>query len=176
MTTSTHEGNRPRGFPWRISGWAAAVVLLLLPLVAGAPWTASDYLFAAVMLGTLGLGFELIVRKSRNMSYRAGAVLLALGAFLTVWVNGAVGMIGSEDNTFNLLFLGVPVVALIGAIAAGFRAPGMALAMTLAALGQGVLSAIGMSSDLRGGMFSMAFVGLWLLAAALFHNAARDTA
>ena len=165
-----------RGIPWRIVGWGTAALLLLLPLIANAPWTASDYVFAAVLLGSVGLAFELIVRKSSSLAYRFGAALAVVAAFLTVWVNGAVGMIGSEDNPFNLLFGGVLLVALMGAIVARFESVGMARATAVAAAAQGVVSAFGLSTDARGAVFSMAFAVPWLLAAALFQNAAREQA
>jgi hypothetical protein len=174
MAADTHnEGGRPE-IPWRIMGWGTAAFLLLLPFVANAPWTLADYIFAAVLFGSVGLAFELIVRTSSSLAYRSGAAAAVVAAFLTVWVNAAVGMIGSEDNPYNLLFLGVLVIALIGAILARFGPAGMAGAMLAAATAQGLLSAIGLSTDVRGGIFSMVFIGIWLLAAALFHNAARE--
>jgi hypothetical protein len=162
-----------RGFPWRVVGWGTAALLLLLPWVANAPWTPSDFIVAGVLLGSVGLAFELIVRKSGSLAYRFGAGLAVVAAFLTIWVNGAVGMIGSEGNPYNLLFGGVLLVALSGAIVARLEPAGMARAMVAAAIAQGMVGAIGLSTDLRGAVFSMAFAGLWLLAAALFWQAAR---
>ena len=163
-----------RGVPWRMIGWSGVGLLLLLPLLAHAPWTASDFVVAALLLGSVGGAFELIVRKSRSLAYRAGAALAVVAAFLTIWVNGAVGMIGSEGNPFNLLFGGVLLVALAGAIVARFEPAGMTRAMVLAAIAQGVVSGIGLSSDARGGVFSMAFAALWLLSAWLFRKTARE--
>ena len=163
-----------RWSPWRILGWGTAALLLLLPLIAHLPWTASDFVFAGVLFGSVGLAFEFIVRKSGSLAYRLGAALAVIAAFLTIWVNGAVGMIGSEDNPYNLLFLGVLAIALIGAIVARFERRGMAGAMVVAAIAQAVLGAVGLSTDVRGAVFSMAFAGLWLLAAALFWAAAQE--
>ena len=160
------------GIPWRIVGWGTAALLLLLPLAANAPWTGSDFIVAAVLLGSVGLAFELIVRKSSNLAYRFAAGCAVVAAFLTVWVNGAVGMIGSEGNPYNLLFGGVLLIALIGSIVARFQAAGMARAMIAAAVAQAVIGALGLSTDMLGGALSMAFAGLWLLAAALFRYAA----
>ena len=168
-----------RVFPWRLLGWSIPGILLLLPLVAmrftdEVDWTASDFVFAAVLFGSVGLAFELIVRRSGSLAYRLGAVLAVIGAFLAVWVNGAVGMIGSEDNPYNLLFLGVPLVALVGGVAARFRAAGMVWALGVAAGMQAALGLYGMSEDPRGGIFSASFALLWLLGAALFAKAARE--
>jgi hypothetical protein len=166
--------------PWRVAGWSIAALLLLTPLVAmqftdEVNWTGFDFIFAAVLIGGVGLVFELAVRSTRNIAYRAGVGVALAAAFLTVWVNAAVGMIGSEDNPYNLLFLGVVAVALVGAIAARFRAAGTAAAMAVAAIAQACLGIIGLSADLRGGILSTALASLWLLSAALF-RAARDRA
>jgi hypothetical protein len=163
-----------RGIPWRILGWKTAALLLLLPWVTGAPWTGSDYVLAAVLFGSVGLGFELIVRKSGDLSYRFGAALMVIAAFLTIWINGAVGMIGSEDNPYNLLFLGVLVIALVGAVLARFQAAGMMRASAVAAAAQLALGAAGLASDTRGAVMSMLFAGIWLLAVAAFRNAASE--
>lgn len=168
-----------RGMPWRIFGWSVPAILLLLPLVAmqftdEVNWTASDFLFAAVLFGSVGLAFEFIVRKSSSLAYRSGAACAVAAAFLTIWANGAVGMIGSEDNPYNLLFGGVIAVALVGAALARFEAAGMARAMLVSAIAQAAIGAGGLSTDVRGAVLSMGFGGLWLLAAALLWNAARE--
>lgn len=158
--------------PWRIAGWGTAALLLVLPLAMKAPWTASDFIFAGLLLGSLGLAFEFIVGRSDSIAYRLGAAVAAIAAFLTVWVNAAVGMIGSGDNPLNLLFGGVLLVALAGAIVARLEAAGMARAMGVAAILQAGAGAAGLGTDVRGGVLSMGFAGLWLLSSALFHNAA----
>jgi hypothetical protein len=163
---------------WRIAGWSIPALLLLLPLVAmqftqEVNWTASDFVVASVLFGSVGLTFELIVRTSSSLAYRAGAALAVITAFLTFWVNGAVGMIGSEDNSYNLLFGGVLILALVGAIVARFEAGGMARAMVAAAIAQAAVAAFGLSTDVLGGVLSMGFAAPWLLAAALFWKPAR---
>ncbi|HEY7811400.1 MAG TPA: hypothetical protein VIA98_13610 [Allosphingosinicella sp.] len=166
-----------RGGSWvRVVLWGGAAALLALPAVAmqftgEVNWTASDFVFAAAMIGGVGLLAEGAVRMSGNGSYRAGAAFALLAAFLTIWANGAVGMIGSEDNGYNLLFLGVVAAALLGAVVARFRAGGMAIAMLLAGLGHGGVALGGYAADPKGATFSLAFVLLWLLSAALFRNA-----
>ena len=174
------EDSGGRGWsPWRVAGWCIPVLLLMLPAVAmrftsEVNWTVSDFIFAALLFGIVGLAFELIVRTSDSVAYRFGAGLAVIAAFLTIWVNGAVGMIGSEDNSYNLAFGGVLLVALMGSVVARFRPAGMARAMAVAAIAQVVVGAFGLTADPRGGVLSMGFGGLWLLSAALFWNSAQE--
>ena len=154
-------------------------MLLLLPALAmqftsEVDWTVGDFIFAALLIGVVGISYELTVRVTRNWAHR-GAIAAALAAtFLTIWANGAVGMIGDENNPYNLLFPGVILLALAGAVVARFRPAGMAVAMSVAATAQASLGIVGAFTDLSGGIFSTMFAGLWLLSAALFQKAARE--
>jgi len=173
--------DRGRVLPWRIIGWCTVVGIILLPLVAmqftaEVGWSVGDFIIAGLLLGVVGLVIELTVRKSSNMAYRIAAGLAILASLLIVWVNGAVGMIGSEDNPYNLLFLGVIPLALVGAVLAGFRPAGMALATLLAGVAQASVGLFGTATDLRGGMFATLLAGLWFLSAALFRMASLQPA
>ena len=181
MTGATGTKSGRLGSPWRIAGWGTAALILLLPLVAmrfgdEVNWTESDFIFAGIMIGGTGALFELTVRMSRNYAYRAGVGFALAASFMTVWANAAVGMIGDEDSLYNLLFIAVIGLALAGAIVARFRAQGMALTMGIAATAQVIVSVVGMPTDIRGGIFSAGFGGIWLISAALFWKAARDQA
>jgi hypothetical protein len=167
-----------RASPWRVALGGAAASLLLLPAVAmqftaEVNWDEADFLFAAVLIGGLALLLDLAMRKSPNGFYRAGIGAALAVAFLTIWSNAAVGMIGSEDDPLNLMFAGVVGIALLGAILARFRSQGMARTTALAAAAQLIASGIGFFVDARGGIFSAMFAGLWLLSAFLFREAGR---
>jgi hypothetical protein len=54
---------RPK-VPWRIIGWGGAAAQLLVPLIAKAPWSLSDYIFAAVAI--VGGTFELAMEEERQ--------------------------------------------------------------------------------------------------------------
>jgi hypothetical protein len=170
-----------RANPWRIAGWSLVGLLLLLPAVAmrftsEVNWTAADFVFAAVLMGSVGGAFELAVRTTRSLAYRGGAGAALAASFLIVWASGAVGMIGDEDDSYNLLFLAVILVALAGAAIARFRAEGMAWAMLVAGAGHLAVSLAGATIDPRGALFSAAIGLIWLLSAALFREAARPAA
>jgi hypothetical protein len=181
--------DRGRGFGvLRILLWGAAAALLALPAVAmrftdEVNWTASDFVFAAVMFGGTGLLLELTVRSSPNWFYRGGVAVALAATFLLIWVNGAVGIIGDEDNPQNGIYLAEILIALAGALLARFRAQGMALAMAAAGLAQAAIGLYVLVAGLGAGeppgpfgvlMINGFFAGLWLLSAGLFWNAARD--
>ncbi len=179
MANNTDGGRR--GFPFRWIGWGAVALILLLPLVTRAPWTLFDYIVAGVVLGGAGLVLELVARASNSMAYRAGACLTIAASVLLLWVNGAVGFLGDENNPANLMFIGVIGVAVIGSVVAGFRARGMALAMFAAAAAQvavGVTAlALGWSSPGNDGLYEVVmgtsvFGALWLVSGGLFRLAA----
>lgn len=172
MTSGNMEIGRG-GSPWRVIGWGLAGGLLLLPFIAmqftnEVNWTASDFVIAGVLIGGVGLLFELAVRRSRSWAYRAGVAGALAAGFMIIWANGAVGMIGDEDNAYNLLFIGVIGLALIGAVLTRFRAAGMAGAMAVAGAAQVAVALAGISQDFRGGVFSAGSALIWFLSAACF--------
>lgn len=164
--------------------WGAAACLLLLPAVAmqwfpasGVNWTGSDFIVMGVLLAILCGLYELGAWLSGNIAYRAGFGLAALTGFLTIWVNLAVGMLGDEDGTINLMFAGVLLIAAAGALVARLKPRGMAVAMAAAAIAQlgavGVALALG-GYDARELTFTAMFAVPWLVSAALFRKAAAD--
>ena len=171
------------GAPWRLIGWAIPIGLLTIPLINKWPWTLSDFIFAGVMFAIVGGTLELAIRASGNTSYRLGAAVAIATAFLTVWINLAVGIIGSENNPLNLMFFGVIAAAIVGAIAARFEAAGMARAMIVAAVLQGLIGVgtliTGWGASEPPGLIKLFiliefFAATWLLSAWLFRRAARS--
>lgn len=151
--------------PWRVAGWSIAALLLLLPLAAmqltrEVNWTPLDFAVAAAMIGGVGIAFELTVRATRSSAYR-GAVAIALAAaFLLIWINGAAGIIGNEDNPLNLLYVGIIAIAFGGAAWARFRPKGASRAMLAAAVAN---SALGVVAVAAGGSEPPGVIGLIVL-------------
>jgi hypothetical protein len=145
-------------------------------------WGAEDFAFAIALVGGAGLTFELAVRMTGNKAYLTGVGLSLAATFMLVWINLAVGIIGSEDDPANLMYFGVPAMALAGAIIARFRPAGMALAAVAAAIAQLGIAAVVLTGNLYPqeagwpkevvgltGFFTM----LWLVAAWCFDRANR---
>lgn len=170
---------------WRLIGWGSAAVLLLVPLVADFPWTGSDFVFAGVMFALVGGTLELTVRANSNAAYRLGMAASVVGALLLVWINGAVGIIGSEDSPANLMYVGVLATGLVGTFVAKARSAAMARAMFATAAAHALVAAIAYGKGLGAQeppgavgilMLNGFFVALWLASAALFRRAAHEKA
>ena len=80
--------------------------------------------------------------KTHGTAYRAAVGVAFVTAFLLAWSNLAVGVIGSEDNPANLMYIGVLAVGIIGAIIARLRPRGMARALFATALAQALVPVI----------------------------------
>ena len=178
MTATDTKQRHPLLNPWRLLGWGVIAGLIALPAVAmeftrEVNWGPEDFLFAIVMLGGVGLGFELAVRASGSWAYRGGAALALGSGLLMLWANAAVGIVGSEDRLINLWFNLIPLLALFASIGVRFRAGGMAVAMTATAAAQ---IGVGVIVQLHGHftwIFTLAFAAAWLASAWLFRKADR---
>ncbi len=185
MAGNMENGGRRRWSRWRIAAWAAGALMLLLALVAKqfigeVNWVGNLAQTGALIIG-VGVGVELASRKTGEAAYRA-AIGLALGsALLLGWVNGAVGIIGSEDNDANLMYFGVLAVGAIGAIIARFKPRGMARVLFATALAQTLVAVIALvgrlgspySGPLEIVSINGFFVALFVGSAVLFWKAAR---
>jgi len=163
--------------------WGGAACLLLLPPVAmrsttDLVWTARDFItFGAMLLVACGT-YELAFRMTGNTAYRAGVGLAVLGAFLTVWFNLAVGVIGDEHDPANLMFGGVLAVGIVGALLARFQPQGMMRALVATAIAQAVVGVVALfipQAQIEVWILTAFFIVLWLVSAALFRKAARDS-
>ena len=109
----------------------------------------------------------------RDPTYLKAAALALGAALLMVVANGAVGIIGSEENPVNRLFSAVVLVGVIGSLLVGFRARRMAWVMyaTAAAL---LLVAAYLAITGKGliPVVALVFAGAWIVAGRLFARAA----
>lgn len=165
----------------------ATAFILLLPLLAmqitnEMNWTLFDFAVAGALIFGTGLTYQLVARKAGSFAYRFAVGVALAAAFLLVWLNLGVGVIGSEDDPANLMYGGVLAVGFIGAIIAELRPQGMARALFATALAQAVVAVIalifGLGAPWSGpgqivflnGFFVTLFVG----SALLFRSAARE--
>lgn len=175
MTTTEMSDTTTRTL--RIGGWTLAACLLVLPAVAmqftsEVNWTAADFIFAGVMFSIVGGVFELAARASRNLAYRLAAVLAVACAFLQIWINLAVGIIGSEDNSANWTYFAVVFAAISGAIVALGEARMLARTMWAAAALQVLFSILHAIDGHPTPVIDGFFVALWIAAGRLWNRAA----
>lgn len=175
-----------RSRPWRIAAWSAGAALMLLPitiqLVSGNfGWSTFDFLFVAVVLLSGCTLFDIAARRAPNFFYLAGASLALAAGFGLIVVNGAVGLVGDEDQGHNLFFLLVILVAIVGFVLARGRPGGASKAMLAAAFTHIVVSGTLMVSAGRFAgpnpgpeIFGLSFfAAMWLGSSWLFRHSAR---
>ena len=165
MASNMQSGGANRGNWLRVVIWAFAGSLFLLPLVAmqftsEVNWDGFDFLVWGVMLLVACGTYELVSRISPNRSYRLGVGAAIVTGFLVFWANAAVGMVGDEDNVYNLLFLGAILAGAILALVAWFRPRGMARALyvTAAIHGGTALFALATSTNFANGVTRLSYI------------------
>ncbi len=121
--------------------------------------------------------------KTGNTAYKAAVGLAIATPLLLVWVIGAVGVLGVDGDPADLMYIGVLVVGIIGAIIARFQPHGMARALFATALAQALVAVIALILGMHQAPYSSVgeilglngfFVALFLGSAWLFRNAARE--
>lgn len=178
----------PLGRRLRTVAWSGAVALLALPFVAmqftrEVNWDETDFIVFGAMLLVAGGAFDLLTRMAGGWPYRIGAGIAVFAAFFLVWVNLAVGIIGSEDNPANTLYALVVAVAVGGAFVSHARPRGMAWTFAGAAAVQVAIGVLALAAGWGEGsrIYPRDIVGatlvvttLWLAAAGAFAVAARN--
>jgi hypothetical protein len=163
--------------------------ILLIPLAAmvfkvdGWAWSAADFIIMWVLMAGVGLAYKLITNKAGSLAYRVAAGVGLGTGFILIWINGAVGLIGSEDNPANVMYAGVLAVGAIGAAIARLEPWGMARALFATALAQFLVPVIALiiwPADFSPGVvqvfgLNFFFVLLFAGSALLFRHAATDS-
>jgi hypothetical protein len=181
-TLVTGNAYRPAASVGLVTAIILLLFFLLMQITDEMNWSLFDFAVAGTLIFGTGLTYQLVTRKAGNMAYRFAVGLALAAAFILIWVNLAVGVIGSEDNPANLMYGGVLAIGFLGAIIAELRPQGMARVLFAMALAQAVVAVIalilGLGSPWSGpveivtlnGFFVVLFVG----SALLFRSAARE--
>ena len=160
--------------------------ILLIPLAAmllkadGIAWTTFDFAVAWVLIASVVLAYKLITRKAGSMAYSVAAAVGLGAGFLLIWINVAVGVIGSSENPVNLLYAAVLVIGAFTAVGARFEPTGMSWALFATALAQFMVPVVALAiaphdfSPGVGPVFGLNFIFVLLFAASglLFRHAA----
>ena len=118
---------------------------------------------------------------TRGFTYRYAIGLSLLATLMLVWLALGVGILGADGDRANMMYVGVVAVGIIGAIAARLQPIGMSRTLVAMALGQTVVTVIALLAGVQdSGVSPLAeivglnafFIGMFLVAARLFGNAA----
>lgn len=141
-------------------------------------WDHFDYLAAGALLSGVGGVIWLITRNASSLWHILAGTLAALGALLLIWIQLAVGLIGSGEHPINQALGLVLATGAIGAVLSRFRASGMRTTMLAVAGTQMTIGALGfilLTPDMFSDVFLVTtfFAGIWTGSAFLFHLACR---
>jgi len=141
-------------------------------------WDTTDYVIATALFASCALVTWLITRNARSHWHILAGTLAALGALVLVWMQLAVGLIGSGEHPINQAMTLVLAAGAIGSALSRFRASGMRTTMLAVAGTQMTLGALGFilaTPDLFSDVFLVTtfFAGIWTGSAFLFHLAYR---
>jgi hypothetical protein len=106
--------------------------IVAIPAVAmlrhadGWNWTTIDFVVAWLALAAAVAAYKYVASKAPNVAYRVATGIAVVTGLVLLWINGAVGLIGSENNPANLMYGGVLAIGLLGAGIARLRPLGMA--------------------------------------------------
>lgn len=174
-------------YRFAIGAALAAALILLIPLISmlftdEVDWNLFDFAAAWLLLFGAAISYKLIAVKMENIVSRIAAGTAEVTALFLVWVNLAVGLIGSEDNPANLMYIGVLAVGVTGALIVNFKPLGMAWTLFGMALAQMLIAVValiaGMHLSLGSSVLEILgvnvfFAVLWIGSALLFRYAAR---
>jgi len=166
-------------------------MLLLIPLIAmqfssEVVWNLADFIIAGTLIFGTGAAYKLITRKSEKVTYRVAIGFALITSLSLIWVNGAIGIIGNEGQSANMLYGAVLVVGLIGSFLFRFKSAGMSLTLFAMAVTQMLVPVIALSiwpspaiswspSVFGVFIFSAFFALLYVVSALLFRHASHNT-
>ncbi|WP_347140569.1 hypothetical protein [Paracoccus sp. SSK6] len=81
----------------RVAAWGFAALLICLPVLATSvtdqvSWGVFDFVFAVLLIGGLGLGWELILKMTRSPLWRAILAVALFATVLLIWAELAIGI------------------------------------------------------------------------------------
>ncbi len=171
--------------------WYVAIAtasILMVPLVAmlftnEVNWNLFDFIVMGILLFGAGFTYVLVSRISDSFAYRIAVGVAVSAALLLIWMNLAVGIIGSEDNPANLLYSGVLAVGIIGTWISRFKPHGMSHTLFVTAFVQTLVPVIALiawrpsleESPGIAGVFiiNAFFAAMFVVAALLFRRATQ---
>lgn len=162
--------------------------IMLVPLMAmqftnEVNWDITDFLVGGTLFLVTGLSYEVVATKAANKIYRTAIGLGLFTSLLLIWINLAVGLIGSENNPANWMYAAVLGVVYGGAFASRLKVETMVWVMCAAAVSQILVAFIAIIAGWgqEGANWPWSIVGInlifasmWLGTAGLFERASKN--
>jgi hypothetical protein len=155
----------------------------MLIKVEGWAWDAADFVIIWVIIAGAVAAYKFVASKAAHRTYRVAAGIAVTTGVILMWINGAVGLIGSEENPANLMYGGVLAVGLAGAAIARLHPLGMARALFATAVAQFLVPVVALilwRPDFSPGVvqvfgLNFGFVLMFAGSALLFRHAAANS-
>ena len=133
---------------------AVTVVILLIPLTASqftteVDWSVHDYIIAGMLLLATGGSWVLFNRQTESVMYKLAAGMALFSTLFLIWVNLAVGVVGAESQSFNLLYFGVVLVIILGSLVSRLSASGLSITLFTAAIIQALTIFVALMMDMQ---------------------------
>lgn len=165
-----------------------AMAILLIPLFAmlvssEMDWDVNDFIVFFILLFISGFVYKLLSRGMKSITYRLAIGLAIATGFFLFMSNLAVGIVGSEDNLFNALYLLVLAVLFLGLVISRYKPLGMSWAMFATAIAQLAVTAFALITGQQNApgssvyeivAFNGFFLVLWLASGVLFRQEAKS--
>lgn len=157
--------------------------LLAMQLMDQMDWGLFDFVLAGFLISGAGFTYELITNKINDLTYRVAVGIAFITALLLVWINLAVGIIGSESNPANLMYIGVLVILITGSIIARLKSEKMMRALFATAIAQALVPAFALIAGklqfpsmgfLVTFSVNTLFVLLFIISAVLFRRSSKN--
>jgi hypothetical protein len=169
--------------PIIVTGLALMIPLIAMQFTDEVSWSPADFIIMGALLFGTGFTYKMITRNTGKIAYRISVAFALSTGFLLIWVNLAVGIIGSENNPINLFYFGVIAVGIIGALISLFQSEKLVYVMLSMAATQALITVIALTGDLQNSPHSSVaeivginafFIFLFIVSALLFRYAAQD--
>ena len=159
--------------------------ILLIPLFAmqftnEVTWSVGDFIVAFILIAGTGIMYELAIKlaskQKNNIVYQIAVCVALATAFFLVWLNLAVGLIGSENNPANLMYFGVLAIGRIGAVISRLESRRMSRTFYTTAIAQFLVPIIATNiwkppidlGLIQVFVLNLFFVMFWVISALLF--------
>jgi len=166
--------------------FASAIILITLTacfVSTEMDWSLFDFVLIWSLLFCAGALYKWITLFAVDSGYRAAVGLAILTGVFMIWSNLGVGIVGSEDEPFNLVYVALLALGLIAAFWVRFEARSLFYVMLSMAMGLGFITllafGLGMHRIPHSSTLEILAVHSFLavpiiLSGILFHHAAED--